>query len=362
MRTLGIAIALMVVAGVGVGLFVSRAGGAKGKDKPSAKDKALANPVVLQGAGAKVPAAGEKVLFTFAIFGDNKSGGPWLDVTFNHMRAIRPSFVIGMGDHYKKKGSMQTFDRSVRESFGHARFWPTQGDNEDEYWGGEQDAVKAQHKYFVKIGLFDEKGKPARPEIKDSNAKMMDYYARLHVAGMTVHLVSLYDHDSMKLKGSSKTWADRVMLAIKKDKPVDEPWIVMSHDGMWWLENFKRGHAVYSCDLLMGASWHVYAFFGAQHGGTNLAFNTSAVGRQDDSWYAVMALKDKFVLLNMDPDEFKVKGVPGCVIKPFGKPGYPAEPGPWLKLMVDYAKTVKTPWGPMPTAEAKTPASAPAEE
>jgi len=206
--------------------------------------------------------------------------------------------------------------------------------------------------------MFDEKGKARRPGIKDSNAEMMDYYARLHVAGMTVHLVSLYDQDSMPLQRSSKAWADRVMPAIKKNKPADEPWIVMSHDGMWWLASFKRGHAIYSCDLLMGASWHVYAFFGAQHGGTNLAFNTSAVGRDDDSWYAVMALKDRFVMLNMDPKEFKVKGSPGCVIKPFGKVGYPARPGPWLKLMVKYAKSVKTPWGPMPTAGAKDAAKA----
>jgi len=299
------------------------------------------------------PADGDKVLFTFVIFGDNKSGGPWLDVVFENMRKIRPSFVIGMGDHYKWRGAMESFDRSVRRAFGYKRFWPTQGDNEDQYWGGSQKAFKSQHKYFVKIGLFDAKGRPRRAEIKDANAEMMDYYARLNVAGMTIHLVSMYDQDSMEMQPSTKAWADRVLPAIKKAKTPDQPWIVMAHDGMWWLKHFKRGHAIYSCDLLMGASWHKYAFFGAQHGGTNLAFNTSAVGRDDNSWYAVMALKDKFVLLNMDPKEFKVKGTPGCAIKPFGKVGYPAKPGPWLRLMIEYAKAVKTPWGPAPTTDRK---------
>jgi len=299
---------------------------------------------------AKVPAPGDKVLFTFVIFGDNKSGGPWLDVVFNSMRAIRPSFVIGMGDHYQSPGSRASFDRSVAEAFGHERFWPTQGDNEEEYWGRTQTAVGSQLKYFVRIGMFDARGKPKRKEIVDANPRMMDYYAQLHVAGMTVHLVSLYDHDSMNLQRSSKAWADRVLPAIKKNKTPSQPWIVMAHDGMWWLESFKRGHALYSCDLLMGASWHKYAFYGAQHKGTNLAFNTSAVGRDDNSWYAVMALKDKFVLLNMHPTAFKVKGRPGCFIKPFGKPGFPGKPAPWLLLMAQYGKSVKARWGPMPMA------------
>lgn len=328
MKTLGIAVALLLSAGPG----------------PTIHATAPA---------AKVPAPGDKVLFTFTIFGDNKSGGPWLDVVIENMRTIRPSFVIGMGDHYKSKSSLASFDRSVAESFGHRQFWPTQGDNEDGYWGGRQSAFKSQHKYFVRIGMFDARGKPKRKEIKDSNPEMMDYYARLHVAGMTVHLVSLYDHDSMSLQRSSKVWADRVLPAIKKNKKPSEPWIVMAHDGMWWLSSFRRGHAIYSCDLLMGASWHKYAFFGTQHGGTNLAFNTSAVGRGDNSWYAVMVLKDKFVLLNMDPKAFKTKGTPGCHIKPFGRSGYAGKPGPWLVLMGDYGKSVKTRWGPAPKAPPK---------
>ena len=328
--------------------------------KPNvAKAKAPAVKPVLTGAGPTAPADGEKVLFTFVIFGDNKSGGPWLDVVFENMRKIRPSFVIGMGDHYNGKGTMESFDRSVRRAFGYGRFWPTQGDNEDQYWGGSQRAFKAQHKYFVRIGLFDATGRPRRVGIKNANAEMMDYYARFTVAGMTVHLVNLYDQDSMEMQPSTIAWAHRVLPEIKKakakaeTKKPAEPWIVMAHDGMWWLKHFKGGHAIYSCDLLMGASWHKYALFGAQRGGTNLAMNTSAVGRDDNSWYAVMALKDKFILLNMDPKEFKVKGMPGCAIKPFGKPGYAAPPAPWLGLMVKYAKTVKTPWGPAPTTDSK---------
>ena len=317
---------------------------------PAPSEAPLAPAIFAVAPGAMVPARDDKVLFTFAIFGDNKSGGPWLDVVFNNMRAIRPSFVIGMGDHYQGKGSRESFDRSVGEAFGHRHFWPTQGDNEDEYWGGAQSLFKSQNKYFVRIGMFDAKGKPKRKEIKDSNPEMMDYYAQLHVAGMTVHLVSLYDHDSMDLQRSSKAWADHVLPAIKKNKKPTEPWIVMAHDGMWWLASFKRGHAIYSCDLLMGASWHQYAFFGNQHEGTNLAFNTSAVGRGSDSWYAVMAFKDKFVLLNMDPRAFKVKGTPGCFIKPFGKPGYPGAPAPWLLLMAKYGKSVRGRWGPSPKA------------
>ena len=336
MRAFAITVAMILLAGLCAG--------------PAPSEVSLAPVVFAVPAKAKVPVEGDKVLFTFVIFGDNKSGGPWLDVVFNNMRAIRPSFVIGMGDHYVSGKTMASFDRSVSEAFGHRHFWPTPGDNEDGAWAGDQSLFKSQLKYFVRIGMFDAKGKPRRKEIKDSNPELMDYYAQLHVAGMTVHLVSLYDHDSMNLQRSSKTWADRVMPAIKKNKRPSEPWIVMSHDGMWWLESFKRGHAIYSCDLLMGASWHKYAFYGAQHGGTNLAFNTSAVGRDDNSWYAVMALKDKFVLLNMDPQAFKVKGTPGCFIKPFGKPGYPGDPAPWLLLMAKYGKSVKGRWGPSPKA------------
>ena len=47
---------------------------------------------------------------------------------------------------------------------------------------------------------------------------------------------------------------------------------------------------------------------------------------------------------------FKVKGVPGCFIKPFGRPGFPGKPAPWLLLLAKYGKSVRGRWGPMPTA------------
>lgn len=302
----------------------------------------------------------ERVLFTFAIFGDNKIGGPRLDRVFGDLQKIKPSFVIGMGDHYQLKGSLEAFDESIRKAFGHERFWPVPGDNEDQYWGGKQTAFGAQKPYFVRLGLFDKAGKPRRREIVASNPEMFDYYARFTVNGLRLHLVVLYKQDSMSMQKSTRKFADRILPEIRKKYPA-EPLIVAAHDGRWWTAYFRPGHAIYSCDLLMGASWHVYSFFGAQGQGTNLAFNTSALFRGARSWYAVLVLRDKFVLLNISDAKFAVKGRPGCHIKPFGKRGRVGDPQVWFKRLKEYAAGVKEDWGPLPQSDlsAATPGKTP---
>ena len=300
-----------------------------------------------------VPGPDEKVLFTFAIFGDNKGGSSILETTFRNMKRIRASFVIGMGDHFQAPAQIESWNASIKKVFGdtesfYERFYLTAGDNEAQAYSGKQSNAGSERPFFYMANMFDsETDKPLRSTIVDYDRTWLDYHAQLHVGGVRLHLVNLYDQDNVNMHKETVAFADRVLPRIRKQYPTD-PVIVMAHDGPWWRKSFKPRHSLYSCDLLLGASWHRYLCFGSESGGTNMAFNTSSVARGGKSWYAVMAMKDKFVILNISDRAFGVRGKPGCHIKPFGKKGYSGRPGPWFELLKAYGRGGKGPWGPLP--------------
>lgn len=304
-------------------------------------------------AESRAPGPNDTVLFTFVIFGDNKNGDEIVKTALRNMKRIKPSFFIGMGDHFNSRGNWRQFDAAITEVFGsldrfHERFYITAGDNEAGALAGRQDALGAERPFFYHVKLFDKTADaPLRKSIVAYDKKWLDYYAQLCVGRTRVHLVNLYDQDSVKMQPETLAFAGRVTARVKK-RYLGEPSIVFAHDGTWWAKTFKPGHALYSFDLLLGASWHVYACYGPQGGGANLGFNTSAVGRQGASWYAVMVLRGKFVLLNINDRKFEIKGRPGCHIKPFGKRGYNGDAKTWFAKLVAYGESVPGAWGPAP--------------
>jgi hypothetical protein len=319
---------------------------------------ALASAAPAPAAEPVRPDPDDRVRFTFAVFGDNNRGGRVLEASLANMQKIKPAFVVGMGDHVSSRANLKSFEISVRKVFGstdafYPRFYITAGDNEAQAFAGRQDAAGAERPFFHRIGLFDKQtDRPARDTVVDFEPRWFDYYARLRVAGTRVHLVSLYDQDSVPMHKETVAFANRVCKTVRAERKPSEPWIVFAHDGTWWKNSFRRGHDLYACDLLLGASWHVYACFGAQGGGTNLAFNTSAVGQHyrgpGRSWYAVLVLVDKLVLLNIDDRRFTVKGRPGCHVKPLGRRGFDGDPAAWFEALKTYARGVKGDWGPLP--------------
>ena len=300
----------------------------------------------------KSPGPRDKVLFTFAIFGDNKRGGQAMDASFANIKRIKPSFLIGMGDHFVSLDALRSFDESIRGAFGSTdafywRFYLTAGDNEAGAYAGRQDVPGAEHPFFHHALMFDrETDRPLRRTIVACD-KWFDYYAQLIVRGVRLHILNLYDQDSVKMQKETVAFADRISQRVMSTHH-GEPWVVMAHDGNWWKKSFKDHHPIYSCDLLLGASWHVYKCFGAQGGGSCTAFNTSAVGRGARSWYAVMVLRDRFVLLNISDGKFKVKGIPGCHVKPFGEPGFEGDAAGWFVKLKAYGESVSGDWGPEP--------------
>ena len=102
---------------------------------------------------AASPRPGDEVLFTFAIFGDNKGGGEAMDASFANMRRMRPSFFVGMGDHFTSVEALKAFDDSIRRAFGgtdvfYRRFYLTPGDNEAGAYAGRQDVLGAERPFF----------------------------------------------------------------------------------------------------------------------------------------------------------------------------------------------------------------------
>jgi hypothetical protein len=318
---------------------------------------ALESPCLAR-AEAGGPATDEKVLFTFAIFGDNDGGGAALDAAFENMKRIKPSFVLGMGDHFKTRKQLRTFEASIRKAFGdtktfYERFYITAGDGEAQAYAGRQDAPGAERPFFYRVGLFDRKtDKPLRDTIVASDAKWLDYHARLHVAGLRLHLVNLYDQDSVPMHKETVAFAGKVLKGLR-EKHAGEPVIVMAHDGTWWDKPFKRGNALYDADLLLGASWHRFLCLGREGGGTCTGLITPAVGTGGRSWLAALVCRDRLLVCNIDERRFVARGLLPCRAKPFGKPGSLASPTKWHKLLTAYAKTVSGDWGPKPTGPPK---------
>ena len=96
----------------------------------------------------RTPGPKDEVLFTFAVFGDNKRAGKEMRISFANMKRIKPSFIIGMGDHFVSKKALREFDACISAAFGstdafYRRFYLTPGDDEAGAYAGRQDARRA---------------------------------------------------------------------------------------------------------------------------------------------------------------------------------------------------------------------------
>jgi hypothetical protein len=241
----------------------------------------------------------------------------------------------------------------VKKAFGdtrsfYERFYVTAGDGEAQAYAGRQNAAGAERPFFHHVGLFDKKtDKPLRDTIVASDARWLDYYAQLHVAGLRLHLVSLYDQDSVPMHKETVAFADRVMGDLRR-KHANEPVVVMAHDGIWWEGPFKPGSPIYDSDLLIGASWHRYLPLGREGGGTCMGLITSAVGRHGRSWLAVMVFRGRLVVCNMDERRFLTKGLFPSWEKRFARPASLTPPEKWVRPLTAYTEAIKGPWGAKP--------------
>ncbi len=82
-----------------------------------------------------------------------------MDANFASMKRIKPSFYIGMGDHFTSLRNLASFDAAIRKAFGatevfYRRFYLTAGDNEAGAYAGRQNALGAERPFFYHARLF----------------------------------------------------------------------------------------------------------------------------------------------------------------------------------------------------------------
>ena len=280
-------------------------------------------------------APGEK-LFSIGVFSDNKGGHTKLTETLKVFRnRIKPRFIIGLGDHFNSEGEVRGMEESAADAYGstdafYQIFYPVIGDNEDRILpdhGGKPDGA-LKYGWFERCKIAKLDGTILRDSIKKYERTHGDYYAVLEEKGLRIHLVALYNPDTMgKLFPESLKFGESTCKMIKQ-KYQNEPMIVVAHNGNWWSQ-LPESSPIFKADIIMEASLHRY-IVRDEVPGKSLTFNTSQLrtGGLRGHVFEIRVFKDAFVLLALE--------APKCLmgaaelnewrkvwVKPFGKKPYP---------------------------------------
>jgi len=276
-----------------------------------------------------------KKLFSIGVFSDNKGGHPNLTETLKVFRnRIKPRFIIGLGDHFNSEGEVKSMEESAAAAYGSTDafydiFYPVIGDNEDRILPNGKGRPDGAFKWgwFERCKIAKPDGTILRDSIKKYEKTHGDYYAVLEEKGLRIHLVALYNPDTMgKLFPESLTFGESTCKMIKEKYP-NEPMIVVAHNGNWWSQ-LPESSPIFKADIIMEASLHCY-IVRDEVPGKSLTFNTSRLSAYEMKHvFEIRVYKNCFVLLAL--------GYPKCLmgsmtieewrkvwVKPFGKKPYP---------------------------------------
>jgi hypothetical protein len=206
-----------------------------------------------------VAALDAQSLFTFAIFSDNKGTGPASGIAMAGMvdgvEEMGARFVLGLGDHLQGSPlDTQDFPGWVTTDVWWANhFYPVIADGENNYYGTGQGDWGAGN------GLTDELGLCDQPDVicRDNHA---EYHAVLAVGDVTVHFIAAHYPDS----GVDPFPADSRQYLVDEVQSIErtgrEIIIAAAHTGDWLqdLSEDQRSILLQDCDLLLGATTHVY--------------------------------------------------------------------------------------------------------
>ena len=277
-----------------------------------------------------------KQLFSIGVFSDNKGGHTKLTETLKVFRnRIKPRFIIGVGDHFNNEGEVKSMEASAVAAYGSTDafydiFYPVIGDNEDrilpDHDGKPDGAFKWGWFERCKIAKLD--GTILRDSIKKYESTHGDYYAVLEEKGLRIHLVALYNPDTMgKLFPESLTFGESTCKMIKEKYP-NEPMIVVAHNGNWWSQ-LPESSPIFKADIIMEASLHRY-IVRDEVPGKSLTFNTSQLrsGNLRGHVFEIRVFKDGSVLLAIEPPKCLMGPIEldegrKVWVKPFGKKPYP---------------------------------------
>ena len=215
----------------------------------------------------------EKSIFSFSIMSDNK-GDEIKKKPFKRMVdwmiESDKKFVIGLGDHVKKKKDPDKnrkknkfLDFLTENDWWHNNFYPNIADGENEYYGEGQGDFGAGYPFLEHINL--DKRKNTR--IRDNKC---EYYSQIEIeGGFVVHLIQLHysdtpDNEKLAFNQSTRDYLIKTISAINKREDKDII-IVGAHskDGIWIdkLNKNNRKIVMEKADLLLSATTHIFNIF-----------------------------------------------------------------------------------------------------
>ena len=215
----------------------------------------------------------EKSLFSFSIMSDNKGDAvkkkPFKRMV-NWMIDSDKKFVIGLGDHVKKRKTEKKNRKKNRfidflkeNNWWNQNFYPNIADGENEFYGKGQGDWGAGYPFLELVNLDNRKN----TVIRDNKC---EYYSKIEIEDdFVVHLIQLHysdtpENEAEAFNQSTRNYLIDTINKIKKRKNKDII-IVAAHskDGIWIDKLSKKNRKIVmeKADLLLSATTHIFNIF-----------------------------------------------------------------------------------------------------
>ena len=204
----------------------------------------------------------KQAVFSFAVMSDNKGDSPSNRVEFKRMvnwiENANDRFVIGLGDHVKKKRE-NSFLKFVKENnWWKYHFYPNIADGENEYYGKGQGDWGAGGKLLSHCNLTNRENTTIR-------ANGAEYYSVLGYGEYKIHLIQLHYSDNPKdekvaFNNDTKQYLMSVLSKINK---TDKDIIIAaahSRSGSWieLMSEADKKIIMKKVDLVFSATTHLF--------------------------------------------------------------------------------------------------------
>ncbi len=224
----------------------------------------------------------EEPVFTFSVFSDNTGDGHER-VEFERMVEFVKDeyhpFVLGMGDHVKRKTNNKFIDFLKMNEWWQKNFYPTIADNDNEFYG------KDQADWGAGKALFDLTDIKSRPNVffRENGA---EYYAVIEHKGIKIHFISLHypdmpKDDAVSFREDSKAFMVETLKAINKNGA--DIVIIGAHSRLgYWLDRLdpeQKKIVMKKADLVLAATTHVFHIYSETGSEGPLVINTGSITR-----------------------------------------------------------------------------------
>ncbi len=278
------------------------------------------------GCHASEETAGEKILWSFVVYSDNRGSNPTHRTVLASIAKIQPNLILNLGDlvfRASEFGTLNRFKKDVKASWGNFDsfnqfFYPTIGGHEERYYNqniyppyGKEPDNSAGQQLYHDLGL--------KKRVANFNEEYGDYY----FTHKNIHFIMMYRSDEWKVKKGQLAWLERILRTI----PDGEPIIATGHDGDWFLKKKDENHEKvrellkeHHVEIELAADFHDYY---VNTDGTILQMRSGSAGWGDGIFIRFDVTDTALIITAFEPDGVTpFRGRPSMHpswIKEFGK-------------------------------------------